>query len=139
MQDTTAAGEGCFGPGCGFARDAMGGDMAADDVPVAPEVPGFSQHEPGESPTLRQIFTREGAYLKRIPQAARDSFAGLVAKLIPGLVQCPGWVTLRSFPPGIRYVLAARPRGAGTPQGLARVGELPLRHGPDSYPGIFVG
>ena len=51
--------------------------------------------------------------LKRIPQAARDSFAGLVAKLVTSLVQRPGWSSLRSFLVGIRFVLATPPRGGG--------------------------
>ena len=87
--------------------------MAEDPPPMTLEEVGFSQHEPGESPTLRQIFQMDGACIKRIPQAPRDSFAGLVVKLITGLVQQPGWISLRSLFIGIRYVLAAPTRGAG--------------------------
>ena len=62
-----------------------------------------------------------------------------MAKLITGLVQHPGWISLRSLFIGIRYVLAAPPRGGGTQESTAILGELPLRNGTFRVPGIPVG
>ena len=61
-------GDGCSGPGCSLAPDSREGDVPVGDVGAVPVGgDGFALHEPRESPTLREIFTMEGACLKRIP------------------------------------------------------------------------